>query len=160
MKALEALCEYKEVRSADKGTQSRPSSAKSLKRAGTEPSIVTQLDEESEEEDDEDKRGAKTSFAVVRVVNGFDPNECKKMFPQTAGILLICAVGARPAGAKAVWLRQLVEVELVFDRVKQARWLAEYLNLTPDLLQPDPDSARGRKSRTLGSLPPAAVSTL
>jgi len=74
---------------------------------------------------------AAVSFQVVRVSNGFHPQQSANVFPRAASVLLKACLSVRLPGPEQRLLRQLVEVELLLPTTTEARWLAKFLRLDP-----------------------------
>lgn len=97
--------------------------------------------------------GLPAKLRLVKVFNGFHPDNANKIFPQAAGILLLMHVSARKSqtarkgnGEKeSDWaeplvdptdlVQQLVEVELLLDSTVEARWLTNFTKLEPPWLE-------------------------
>lgn len=107
--------------------------------------------------------GLPAKLRLVKVFNGFHPDNAKAIFPQAAGILLLMHVSARKSqtahkghGEKeSDWseplvdqtdlVQQLVEVELLLDSTVEARWLRTFTALDPVWL----DQRREQKKQLL-----------
>lgn len=74
----------------------------------------------------------RTKFGVLRVINDFRQDQ-QKVIPLCAGIKLICSLGWTPLGYGAP-IEQLCEIELMLKATVQARWLAEYMKIQPDMM--------------------------
>eukprot|EP00434_Breviolum_minutum_P030768 symbB.v1.2.027210.t1/scaffold2775.1/size70737/2 len=93
--------------------------------------------------------GLPAKLRLVKVFNGFHPDNATSIFPQAAGVLLLMHVSARKSktahkghGEKeSDWseplvdpsdlVQQLVEVELLLDSTVEARWLTNFTKLDP-----------------------------
>jgi len=131
-------------------------------------------DEEGEEEDMGPLTGARAevrakrrapigkpaNLKVVKIVNGFHPDQKDVSFPQAAGILLLMHISARKSrkadrghGEKEVdsqmplvdesdLVQQLVEVELLLDSSMEGRWLQNFSQIDPTWLGKKRDRER------------------
>jgi len=97
--------------------------------------------------------GLPAKLRLVKVFNGFHPDNATSIFPQAAGVLLLMHVSARKSktahkghGEKeSDWseplvdpsdlVQQLVEVELLLDSTVEARWLTNFTKLDPPWLE-------------------------
>jgi hypothetical protein len=76
----------------------------------------------------------KTKFGVLRVINSFREDQ-QKVIPLCASIKLICTVGWLPLGYGPS-IDQLLEIEIMLKATAQARWLAKYMDITPEMMPP------------------------
>eukprot|EP00747_Dinoflagellata_sp_TGD_P101020 gnl/TRDRNA2_/TRDRNA2_168217_c1_seq1.p1 gnl/TRDRNA2_/TRDRNA2_168217_c1~~gnl/TRDRNA2_/TRDRNA2_168217_c1_seq1.p1 ORF type:complete len:113 (-),score=16.82 gnl/TRDRNA2_/TRDRNA2_168217_c1_seq1:287-625(-) len=78
-------------------------------------------------------------FRVVKVVNGFHKSQHQRIFPATASVLVIACISTFDAKTHDKSLQVLVEVELLLgDKTHEARWIAELLEIRPEVRPPTP----------------------
>eukprot|EP00929_Paragymnodinium_shiwhaense_P072900 TRINITY_DN36_c0_g2_i1.p1 TRINITY_DN36_c0_g2~~TRINITY_DN36_c0_g2_i1.p1 ORF type:complete len:1312 (-),score=356.59 TRINITY_DN36_c0_g2_i1:156-4091(-) len=63
-------------------------------------------------------------FRAISIRSDFHGERQNDVFPRCAGILLVCEVGS-DVKVQQEHLRQLCEIELVFEQTQEARWLVE-----------------------------------
>eukprot|EP00927_Polykrikos_kofoidii_P033148 TRINITY_DN28059_c0_g1_i1.p1 TRINITY_DN28059_c0_g1~~TRINITY_DN28059_c0_g1_i1.p1 ORF type:complete len:1318 (+),score=215.35 TRINITY_DN28059_c0_g1_i1:59-4012(+) len=74
---------------------------------------------------------------AVRVISDFHGSRSKDVLPRARGILIILELRSKQM-VQGEPLRQLIEVELLFESTSEARWLASVVGITPADAPPPP----------------------